>query len=124
MDFDNEIELLKKEFLQCEKILTALGEPIRQHIVLQMMNCNCQGQERCKGMRVGEITKLTNISRPAVSHHIGILREAGIIKQHRVGTMNFYHFDNNVESIDKLLLALTHTKHILQRLPIRSEDDD
>ena len=37
------------------------------------METECQ-----TGLRVGEITKQTHLSRPAVSHHLRILREAGI----------------------------------------------
>ena len=46
--------------------------------------------EEC-GLRVGEITVRTHLSRPAVSHHLKILRDANIIALRRAGTMNFYH---------------------------------
>lgn len=32
---------------------------------------------QCEGVCVGAITEKTNLSRPAVSHHIRILKEAG-----------------------------------------------
>lgn len=40
----------------------------------------------CNGVRVGAITKKTNLSRPAVSHHLGILKDAGLVKMRREGT--------------------------------------
>jgi Bacterial regulatory protein, arsR family. len=54
--------------------LTALGDPSRQHIILEMMQMN-----DCNGSRVIEITEKTDLSRPAVSHHLQILKDAGIV---------------------------------------------
>lgn len=48
------------------------------------METECQ-----TGLRVGEITKQTHLSRPAVSHHLRILREAGIILMRKEGTKTF-----------------------------------
>ncbi|WP_342543881.1 metalloregulator ArsR/SmtB family transcription factor [Lysinibacillus sp. FSL K6-4013] len=44
-------------------------------------------------MRVGEITEQTHLSRPAVSHHLKILRDAGVILMRKEGTKNFYYID-------------------------------
>ena len=41
------------------------------------------------GIRVGEITKKTH-PRPAVSHHLQILKDAGVISMYREGTKNYY----------------------------------
>ena len=61
----SEIKALLKEFQRGQKALTAIGDEVRQHIIIKMLDneeeCNC------KGMRVGQITALTNLSRPAVS---------------------------------------------------------
>ena len=48
--------------------------------------------EQCNGVRVGTITEKTHLSRPAVSHHIQILKEAGILKVRKEGTKNYYYF--------------------------------
>ena len=66
-----EINRLAEEFESCQKILLALGDENRQHLMLEMMR-----MEHCGGTRVGAITEKTNLSRPAVSHHIQILKEA------------------------------------------------
>ncbi|MCI7813283.1 MAG: ArsR family transcriptional regulator [Robinsoniella sp.] len=49
--------------------------------------------EECSGVRVGKITQKTHLSRPAVSHHIQILKDAGIVKMRREGTKNYYYLD-------------------------------
>lgn len=84
---------LLKAFKDNQKVLTAIGDETRQAIIITLI----QGT-RTPGMRVGEITERTNLSRPAVSHQLKILKEAEIINVRKKGTMNFYYLD----SISKL----------------------
>lgn len=74
----------------------------------------------CDGVRVGAITAKTNLSRPAVSHHLQILKEAGLIKMRREGTKNYYYFDADSEAMDRLLRMLALAKEIMESLPDRS----
>ena len=109
----DKVKQLAKEIKNSQKILTALGDEVRQHLILVMMQSG-----KCKGMRVGEISTQTNLSRPAVSHHLKILKDAEIVKMRREGTKNYYYFDA-VESFDTLIQMLTHAKEIMQILPDR-----
>lgn len=43
------------------------------------------------GIRVGEIAKKTHLTRPSVSHHLKILKEAGIVTMRKEGTKNYYY---------------------------------
>ena len=43
------------------------------------------------GIRVGEIAQKTHLTRPSVSHHLKILKEAGIVAMRREGTKNYYY---------------------------------
>lgn len=110
-----EIRQLAMEFENCRKTLLALGDENRQHLILEMMQ-----MERCGGVRVGAITEKTSLSRPAVSHHIQILKDAGILKMRREGTKNYYYFNADTESMDNLLQMLQHAKAIMESLPDRS----
>lgn len=56
------------------------------------MGTDCQ-----TGLRVGEITEKTHLSRPAVSHHLRILRDAGVILMRKEGTKNFYYINVRTE---------------------------
>ncbi len=114
-----DIKKLAIEFKQCRKILLALGDENRQHLILEMMQMG-----ECGGVRVGTITEKTNLSRPAVSHHLQILKDAGLIKMRREGTKNYYYFDADTEAMNQLLQMLTHAKHIMENLPDRSEEND
>lgn len=82
------LDLTKKRFIECQELLIALGDENRQNILLALADKSCQG-----GVRVGEIKKRVNLSRPAVSHHLKILREANLVTVRQVGTMNFYSAD-------------------------------
>ncbi|MBS6196719.1 MAG: winged helix-turn-helix transcriptional regulator [Clostridiales bacterium] len=89
---------LAKRFEACQPILSALGDENRQLIIKLLM-------ERCGegGLRVGSIQKNTNISRSAVSHHLKVLKNAGIIIMRKEGTMNFYCLDAESNSIREVI---------------------
>lgn len=98
---------LAKSFKNFRKVFIALGDENRQQIFITLL------ENENVGMRVPEITKQTHLSRPAVSHHLKILREAGLINMYPVGTMNYYYVDANescwkglkkfVDSVDTLV---------------------
>lgn len=100
-------KLLANEFELYRKVFIALGDETRQQIFITLLNHDTVG------MRVPEITKKTHLSRPAVSHHLRVLKDAGLIKMHKVGTMNYYYVDaakscwtglkNLVEHVDKVV---------------------
>lgn len=113
-----EIATLSDEIRRSQKILIALGDEMRQHLILIMMQSG-----DCSGLRVGDIAEKTRLSRPAVSHHLQILKDAGIVKMRREGTKNYYYFDADMESFDQLIGMLRHAKEIMQSLPDRSGDD-
>ncbi|MBJ7958036.1 metalloregulator ArsR/SmtB family transcription factor [Bacillus mycoides] len=107
MNKQEQLNVIKEDFINCQKVLVAIGDETRQAILLVLMKTECR-----TGLRVGEITKQTHLSRPAVSHHLKILREAGIILMRKEGTKNFYYIDirtklgllkNLVLDIEKLL---------------------
>lgn len=114
-DLQEEISRLASEFQHCQKVLLALGDENRQHLILEMMQ-----MDNCMGARVGAITERTNLSRPAVSHHLRILKEAGLIRVRREGTRNYYYFDADAKVIRELVQMLLHAHTIMAGLPDRS----
>ncbi|WP_297638036.1 winged helix-turn-helix domain-containing protein [uncultured Clostridium sp.] len=77
------------KFKQCGKAISAMGDETRQLILLTLLESDFNG------VRVGEISKKTHLSRPAVSHHLQILKRAGIINLRKEGTKNYYYLDSN-----------------------------
>lgn len=100
-DLSKEVKILAEEFRECQKILTAMGDENRIHLMIEMMQ---MGQ--CDGVRVGAITEKTHLSRPAVSHHLQILKDAGIINVRKEGTKNYYYFDQDLKAMQKLIATL------------------
>lgn len=80
-------KMLADEFSEYRKLFIALGDETRQQIFITLLSNDTVG------MRVPDITVKTHLSRPAVSHHLQILKEAGLIRMHRTGTKNFYYVD-------------------------------
>lgn len=80
---------LAKGFKECQKAFVALGDETRHQIIIALLESDTHG------IRVGEITEKTYLSRPAVSHHLQILKNAGIINMYREGTKNYYYVNAN-----------------------------
>lgn len=97
---------LAGEFSDCRQAFTALGDENRQRIVLALL-------ENYGGMRVGDISAKINLSRPATSHHLSILKSAGIVNMYRRGTMNFYHMDADEALWARLMKLVAHVNDII-----------
>ena len=115
MKLNETVHTLADGFSSSAKILTAIGDETRQHIILEMLKMG-----KCNGARVGDITDKTNLSRPAVSHHLQIMKDAGIIKVRKDGTKNFYYFDPEMESFERLVSTLQLAMEISKKLPDRN----
>jgi DNA-binding transcriptional ArsR family regulator len=61
--------------------IQALAEPRRREI-LQLI--------RDHELTAGEIASGFDVSRPAISQHLGVLKEAGLVTERREGTRRFY----------------------------------
>ncbi len=64
IDLNSSVNLLHA-FKDNQKMLNAIGDETRQAIIITLMQ-----SAGTPGMRVGEITERTNLSRPAVLHHL------------------------------------------------------
>lgn len=118
MHTKEDIKKLAEEFEQCQKILIALGDENRQHMILEMMKMG-----NCSGVRVNEITEKTHLSRPAVSHHLQILKNAGILKMRREATKNYYYFDPDMKSFGLLIGMLQNAIRMTAELPDRGRKE-
>lgn len=96
---------IQDKFNDCRQILTAIGDEVRQSILVTLMQNTCK-----EGMRVGEITAHTHLSRPAVSHHLKVMKDAGIVRMRKEGTMTFYHINVDAfEPLKKLVMLVDET---------------
>lgn len=92
-------------FRSCMPLFIALGDEVRLTIIEALAETGLYDEEGtdvaaglsgyrksgCLGLNVREITEHTSLSRPAVSHHLKILKEAGLVDVRRRGTSNYYY---------------------------------
>ncbi len=117
-NFKEQLLSLSKEFKACQKTFNAIGDETRQLIIVALLESDCQG------IRVGEITKLTSLSRPAVSHHIKILMDAGIIGLRREGTRNYYYIDYSISELNMVEALFTHIRELVIEAPNRNREEN
>ena len=64
--------------------LTVLGDPTRRAIFERLAEGPCA---------VGELARELPVSRPAVSQHLKVLKEVGLVYDRPAGTRRVYHVD-------------------------------
>jgi DNA-binding transcriptional ArsR family regulator len=78
------------------KVFVALGDEHRQRILLTF--------EAGEKLNVGQIVEVSTLSRSAVSHHLKILREAGVLDSEKIGKEVWFWL--NKKSIKESLQAV------------------
>ena len=61
--------------------MKAIAEP-RRRAILRLV--------RDEELTAGEIAEAFEVTRPAISQHLGVLKEAGLVNERREGTRRFY----------------------------------
>lgn len=90
-----------KSHLACNQpLFCALGDMTRQEIIFLLAESDAN-------LSVGELALQTKLSRPAVSHHLRILKEAGLLEEEKRGVRRYYRptFAQAVRDMAKLLQA-------------------
>lgn len=112
-----DVRRLEREFRACRKLLTALGDETRQYLLCMMLNGPCGGN------RVLEIAERTNLSRPAISHHMQILKDAGMVKSRKEGTRIYYYLDPEAGQLDNLITLFCDVREFMKYVPDRGGGD-
>jgi len=74
------------------KLFKALNDTTRREILDKL---------REGDMTAGEIADLFNISKPSISHHLDILKQAELVESHRNG--QFIHYSLNTAVMDDII---------------------
>lgn len=94
----------RKTFELLAQTFQALGDATRIQIVWALS----KGE-----LNVGSISQLTQMSQPAVSHHLRTLRNLRLVKVRREGRISFYSLDD--VHIERLLReGIEHVEDLLQ----------
>lgn len=67
--------------ISADRVFAALGEPVRRDIIARL---------RGGPMPVGKLADRLTVGRPAVSKHLRVLGEAGLVRHESRGTRNLY----------------------------------
>ncbi len=72
------------------------------------------------GSRVIDIAATTNLSRPAVSQHLQILKDAGIVKMRKEGEMTYYDLGPDMSAFNHLIHTFQQSIDICTQLSNRT----
>lgn len=99
-----------------QAMLTALGDPTRQAILDQLSD----------GPRaVGQLADELPVSRPAVSQHLKVLKEVGLVVDEQVGTRRIYRVDpEGLETLRQHVDAFWRRSLAAFERRTRSEEDE
>lgn len=116
-----------KLFRNCMPLFIALGDEVRLTIIEVLARAGLyddqgndiaaalEGYSRAgyPGMNVREITEQTDLSRPAISHHLKILKDAGLVSVRQEGTSNYYYLTiaDSTRELRRLGLYLQELLH-------------
>ena len=92
------LRAIPREWRTISRAFTALGDEHRQRILLTF--------EKGERLNVGQIVAVSTLSRSAVSHHLRLLREAGVLSSEKVGKEVFFWV--NREFLEESLEAVLH----------------
>ena len=109
---------LAERFKSSRSALIALGDETRQLIIIALLESDHNG------IRVGEITEKTQLSRPAVSHHLRILKNVGIINMRREGTKNYYYVNSDETQCIELNDLMNYIYEIVQDVNCSKNEEE
>ena len=89
----NYMRAIPREWRNISKVYTALGDEHRQRILLTF-----SPGER---LNIGQIVEVSTLSRTAVSHHLRVLRESGVLESRKEGK-EVYFWINKAFLIDAM----------------------
>ena len=92
----NYMRTIPREWRATAAVFTALGDEHRQRMLLTF--------EKGERLTVGQIVEVATLSRPAVSHHLKILRQAGVLDAQREGREVYLRI--NREVLEETLAAV------------------
>jgi DNA-binding transcriptional ArsR family regulator len=95
-----EVRSLRDHLVASRELLDALADPARQDLVQVLARSE---------LNVGEIAAQVTLSRPTVSHHLNVLRRAGLLRARKQGREVYYRLDKDriVTTLQGLVSSLT-----------------
>jgi DNA-binding transcriptional ArsR family regulator len=83
----NYLRAIPREWRNLSRVFSALGDEHRQRILLTF--------DPGERLHVGQIVEVSTLSRTTVSHHLRVLREAGILRSEKIGKEVWFWLDKD-----------------------------
>lgn len=119
MSREDELLNLFKNLNNFIPVFQALADSERLLILLKLFYAGPNGKN------VTELSGRTRLSRPAVSHHLKVLKAAGIINSRKDGTQVYYSLDakQKITNIEALINTLLNHLKLIESNQSESLDD-
>lgn len=104
------INKMLTQFNACIPLLITLGDSTRQKLYLDIAQA---GKE---GLNVASITDKSKLSRPAISYHLKMMKDCGLIKANKQGTQIFYSV-----TYSKKFMAFREVMHNIEEIMLQAE---
>ena len=109
------IEHLKTQFDDCADIFVAIGDKMRQSLLFDIIDA---GKE---GIDVASLARKSTLSRPAVSHHLKVMKSVGILSPRKSGTQVFYSINLQSSGLEKIRVLVTETESLISDIKASSQ---
>jgi ArsR family transcriptional regulator len=86
------------------EMLRAIADPVRRRILEMLKQPGCCSIGRNNGLCACDIEKEFKLSQPTISHHLAVLRDAGLIDAEKVGQWMWYR--RNESALRRLARSL------------------
>ena len=98
----SEIKKTLKTFNSCVPFFIAMSDEYRQQLIMDIAEA---GRE---GINVSNLSAKSKLSRPAISHHLKVLKDSGLIKPKKIGTQIFYllNLSENFKIVSELINSM------------------
>lgn len=98
----NEIKKTLKTFNSCVPFFIAMSDEYRQQLIMDIAEAGSGG------INVSNLSAKSNLSRPAISHHLKVLKDSGLIIPKKIGTQIFYQLNlkENFKTISELIKSM------------------
>jgi ArsR family transcriptional regulator len=119
------LKMIKSELAECMRSgeILALYETLRIIADVNRLRIICLlfTGEKC----VCDIEEKLQISQPLASHHLGVLREAGLVRVRREATWSYYSLEREaVERLNGLFLKVLGSEKLSEHYPVRTECEE
>lgn len=105
------LQNMRQLFKLTAPLLLAIADTNRQQILFDI----AEGGKN--GLNVSELTKKNHLSRPAVSHHLKILKDCSLVETRKEGTLVYYylHTKRDFTPVKKLMAMLEDLIHNIEK---------